>query len=127
MEIEDLTLKQIRELIAQFGPSKHDKQPHPFVGRYVIARCKDAGVHAGVLVSAYGRSAILKESRRLWRWRVPMGASSFLSGVATAGIADDSKAGAPVDIALTEVCELIPCSAAAEKSIRGFAECPRTR
>lgn len=33
------------------------------VGKYVIVRCRDAGVHAGVLVDHSGREAVLTESR----------------------------------------------------------------
>ena len=97
------------------------------IGKYVIVRCHAAGVHAGVLVMTDGRSCVLAEARRLWRWRVPIGAPDFLSGVATHGLADDCKIGAPVRIALTENCEILECSAAAEKSIRGFATCTRTQ
>ena len=98
------------------------------VGKYVIVRCQAAGVHAGVLVTTAGRSCLLSEARRLWRWRVPKGAPDFLSGVATHGLADEHcKIGAPVRIALTENCEIIECSSAAEASIRGFATCTRTQ
>lgn len=89
---------------------------HPFVGRYVIARCTGAGVHAGTLVSAEGETAVLKDSRRLWYWKAKAGIA--LSGVAVNGIASGSKPDtiAP-DIYLTGVCELIPCSAASQESI----------
>lgn len=88
-----------------------------FIGKYVIVRCRDAGVHAGVLVCAQDRSCILKESRRLWYWK-PAGKAAFLSGVALYGLADVSKVGEPVQIALTENCEIILCSTVAEQSIR---------
>ena len=96
------------------------------IGKYVIVRCQAAGVHAGVLETTDGRACLLNEARRLWRWRVPNGAPDFLSGVATHGIADDSKIGAPIRVALTENCEIIECTAESEKSIRGFATCTRT-
>lgn len=97
------------------------------VGKYVIVRCRDAGVHAGVLKSYDGRACCLTDSRRLWRWRVPLGKSSFLSGVALYGVDGDSMLSDAVEqIALTENCEIIACSAAAEKSIREFATCTRT-
>ena len=97
------------------------------IGKYVIVRCYAAGVHAGILELTDGRTCLLAEARRLWRWRVRLGAPDFLSGVATHGLADDSKIGAPVRIALTENCEIIECSSEAEKSIRGFATCTRTK
>lgn len=90
------------------------------IGKYVIVRCRDAGVHAGVLESWDGRACVLNEARRLWRWRVPRGAPAFLSGVATDGLADDCKIGAPIRVHLTENCEIIECTLKAEASIRGF-------
>jgi hypothetical protein len=90
---------------------------HPFAGRYVIVRCYSAGVHAGVLVSQTGDQAVLRDSRRLWRWTARDGIA--LSGVAAHGIkASASKVDAPVDIALTGVIETIVASPAAEETIR---------
>lgn len=94
------------------------KANHPFTGRYVLCRCYSAGVHTGVLVSADGEHVILKNSRRLWFWRAKYGIA--LSGVAQYGLANDSKVDAVnPEIALSGVIEIIPCSAAAEESIRG--------
>lgn len=91
--------------------------------QYVIVRCTAAGVHAGVLVSRSGQDVVLEESRRLWQWRVPMGAPSFLSGVATHGLdCANSKVGTPITVTLTEASEVIVCSAVAEKSIRSAPE-----
>lgn len=91
-------------------------------GKYVIVRCRDAGVHAGVLKSNEGREALLTDSRRLWYWK-PAGKKKFLSGVAVAGLDSSSKVGATLSrIHLTETCEIIEVSADAEKSIRGIAD-----
>lgn len=43
------------------------------VGQYVIVRCRDAGVHAGVLESHQGRECVLTDSRRLWYWKPAKG------------------------------------------------------
>ena len=88
------------------------------IGKYVIVRCRDAGVHAGVLKDAEGRGCRLKSSRRLWYWKARK--EAFLSGVARHGLdADVSKIGGPLKcIVLTENCEIIVCSKEAEKSIR---------
>ena len=87
------------------------------VGKYVVVRCHDAGVHAGVLESHSGRECVLSESRRLWYWK-PKNGAKYLSGVATAGLHPSSKVGAPVRIHLTENCEIIQCTPKAETSIR---------
>jgi hypothetical protein len=90
-------------------------------GSYVIVRCRDAGVHAGVLESYAGREATLTESRRLWYWKPAKG--GFLSGVAVHGLAPASKIGAAVPrIVLTEDCEIIECTEEAATSLRSFAE-----
>ena len=94
---------------------------HPFIGRHVIARCSGAGVHAGVLVAVGndGTSVILKDARRLWKWRAKAGVA--LSGVAVHGIvAQDSILDTLVpEIYLTGVVELIPTTPESEVSING--------
>lgn len=88
------------------------------IGKYVIVRCRDAGVHAGVLEAHDGRECVLTEARRLWYWK-PANKAAFLSGVATEGLHATSKVGAPVPrIHLTENCEIAECTPAAEASIR---------
>ncbi len=88
------------------------------VGKYVIVRCRDAGVHAGVLVAHQGREALLADSRRLWYWKAAKGAK-FLSGVANHGLGEDSKIGEVLArLHLTETCEIILCTSKAEASIR---------
>ena len=62
----------------------------------------------------------LRDARRLWYWRVPVGAPAFLSGVATHGLGEDCKVGEPVEIILTEACEVIACKDAAAESIISY-------
>jgi hypothetical protein len=117
MNFDDMTIGEAKQLAALF--SGQSSSPHPFVGKYVIARCYAAGVHAGEVVSADGENVILKNSRRLWSWKAKDGIA--LSGVAQTGI----QSGCKVDvmnpeIALTGVCELIPCSKIARESIDEF-------
>lgn len=120
MNIDDMTIGQARELKATFSqqPARLD---NGMIGKYVIVRCRDAGVHTGVLVSHHGRECVLSDSRRLWYWK-PANKQKFLSGVATDGLHSDSKVGKPVDrIHLTENCEIIQVSKNAETSIREAA------
>lgn len=94
-----------------------EQQTDPWIGKYVVVRTRDAGVHAGTLISRNGRECELKDSRRLWYWKVANN-GAFLSGVATAGLDQKaSKVGAPIDVLLTENCEIIACSDDAAKSI----------
>lgn len=123
MNIDDLTIGQARELATLFAAKTAATQDfcapvHPFVGKYCIARCYSAGVHAGEVVWADGENAILRESRRLWKWEAK-------NGIALSGLAQHGQAGGKVDVVnpeiyLTGVCELIPCTPSAKESIHGF-------
>jgi hypothetical protein len=88
------------------------------IGKYVVVRCRDAGVHAGVLAAHDGREALLTEARRLWYWK-PANGGMWLSGVANEGLDGSSKIGAPITVHLTETCEIILCAEQAAASIRG--------
>ena len=117
MNINDLTLGQIREIQAlALGAVPAQSNHHPMAGSYVIARCYAAGVHAGTVLSVDGENVILKDSRRLWSWQAQEGVA--LSGVAQHGIKSDSKLDVlnPL-IYITGVCELIPCTVDAQRSI----------
>jgi hypothetical protein len=98
-----------------------DTETDPWIGKYVVVRTRDAGVHAGVLKARTGRECELTASRRLWYWK-PANRGAFLSGVATEGLDHKaSKVGAPIDLLLTENCEIIATTEVAAKSI---AEAP---
>jgi len=123
MNIEDLTIKQARELAAMFNLAQPNvtqvSKPHPMVGTYVIARCYSAGVHAGEVASVDGENVVLLNSRRLWSWTAKDGVA--LSGVAQHGL----KSGGKVDVInpqiyLTGVCELIPVASGVENSINAY-------
>ena len=129
MDINDLTIAQAQELVKMFGNGASAVPPvsdltkgvgGSMSGEYVIARCKDAGVHAGILVERNGRECELQNSRRLWYFECAD--SSFtLSGVALHGITGGSKVSETVNsIVLTEVCEIIPCTNKASSSICKF-------
>lgn len=116
--IDNITIADARAIAAMFGANAPAVNPHPFVGRYVVIRCYSAGVHAGVLVSQTGDQAVLKDARRLWSWRAKSGVA--LSGLSQSGI-DVSKSKVDTmtpEHAYTGVIETIPCSSAAEESIR---------
>ena len=121
MNLEDLTIKQARELVALFGGNQAT-QPNigsSLTGKYCIARCYSAGVHAGEIVAVDGENVILKDSRRLWGWKAADGVA--LSGVAQHGI----KTGSKLDVVnptiyLTGVCELIPVADGVREKIHGY-------
>ncbi len=122
MNLDELTLGQVKEIAHLLNLQWNGAQgvapiDNGMIGKYVIVRCHDAGVHAGVLESYNGRECVLSEARRLWYWK-PANNAAFLSGVATEGLDDESKIGAPIRVHLTENCEIIECSTQAAKSIR---------
>lgn len=121
MDINNLTIWQAKELAAMFGNGATTDRhiDNGMTGKYVIVRCRDAGVHTGFLESYNGREAVLTESRRLWYWK-PANNQKYLSGVAVAGLHPDSKVGAKLDrIHLTETCEIIQVNSEAVASISG--------
>lgn len=123
MNIDDLTIGQARELVAMI--TGRDTLPdatvdNGMIGKFVIVRCHDAGVHAGYLKSYAGRACVLADSRRLWYWK-PAEKASFLSGVAAHGLHSDSKVGEPISVLhLTENCEIMACTEKAERSIKEY-------
>lgn len=105
------------QFATQFDTLTDTRLDNGMIGKYVIVRCKDAGVHAGILRSHAGREAILDEARRLWYWK-PANGAAFLSGVAVEGLDDaQSKIGAPITVHLLEACEIILCTDKAAASI----------
>lgn len=122
MDISNLTIGQAREIAAMFGGvGQAAPFTNPMIGKYVVVRCRDAGIHAGVLERADGRSCFLTEARRLWYWKVN-GSGDFLNAIALSGVHSDSKLSAPIDrINLTENCEILQCSNEAERVIRAQA------
>ncbi len=115
MNIDEMKLGDLKALAALF--CKPTNTPHPMIGQYVIARCYAAGVHAGVIESVDGENVILTDSRRLWQWKAKDGIA--LSGVAQCGLQSGKVDVVNPRIYLTGVCELIPCSAKSEETIRG--------
>lgn len=96
-------------------PGKHYR-----VGRYCILRCREAGVHAGIIedYDPMSGDARVSQCRRLWRWD-----SQFtLSELAEIGVrnASNCKFSVPVsDTTICGVCELLACTDAARESIEG--------
>ena len=109
---------ELSELIAALASKQEGAFDNGMVGRYVLVRCRDAGVHTGILVAHRGRECTLREARRLWKWKASEG--GLLSSVAEHGLSDESSIVAEPQelIHLTETCEISLCSSKAETSIR---------
>jgi hypothetical protein len=121
MNLDDMTIGDAKRLAAMFGGASAPLN-NGMIGKYVIVRCRDAGVHCGVLESHSEREAVLIDSRRLWYWK-PAGCGKYLSGLAIYGADSSSKIGVALPrLHLTETCEIIQCSSAAEASLRAAKE-----
>lgn len=102
---------------------KISKKPQSRTGKrqYVIVRCRNAGVHAGELVSRKGTEVRLANSRRIWYWS---GAAS-LSELAVYGAKNTAQCKFGVllpTIDVLDACEIIACQPEGESMIRGQAE-----
>lgn len=120
MDINSLTYGQMKEIAKIFhGVSNQDGEEtdHPLIGQFCILRCRDAGVHAGTVAKVLPGEIMLTDSRRMWQWK-----SDFtLSEASIHGIDPKNSRIAevvPVNfIRRSDICEHIPCTKAAEKTI----------
>ena len=115
MDINSLTIGEVKEIITFATGGTSPLRINPVVGKFCIARCYAAGVHAGVVESVDGENVILRQSRRLWSWKAN-------DGIALSGLAKNGLTSGKVDVLipliyLTGVCELIPCTGESEESI----------
>jgi hypothetical protein len=87
-------------------------------GKYCVIRCRDAGVHVGVIVDRIGREVVLAQSRRLHYYD----AAFTLSRVAVSGPGPGSRVAVeiPGEIELLDACEVLPCTLEAEQILRDY-------
>lgn len=117
LNINDLTLGEIRELINLFGKSNQDTPTlNGFIGKKVIIRTYSAGVFYGEIIEKVSNEIILKNARRLYYWKTVNNGIS-LSEVAEHGLHNDSKVCAATKLHWLQAIEIILCSEIAIKSI----------
>jgi len=80
----------------------------------VMTRSRDAGVHIGYLARVHLGDVELIESRRLWSWT---GQRHTLNEVALYGVVNARISEPIAQIALFDVCEIIPVTHEASKSL----------
>ena len=67
MNIDNLTYGELKEIANLFNSNTQQNTiDNKMIEKYVIVRCKDAGIHSGALESHNGRECVLAEARRLW-------------------------------------------------------------
>ena len=121
MNIDELTLCQIKQLQSLISPAISNKQSHPMLGKRCLIRTYSAGVHIGDVIWINPDNSMevkLENSLRLWKWE---GGGLSLSAVANNGIKGGrlNKTG---DVFLTNAIEYIPTSSDAELSYVKFIE-----
>jgi len=121
MDIEELTVKQVRGIQELFpaapNSEKPDKGLNEFaVGKWVILRTYSAGVHFGVLKRREGKEAILTEARRIWSWE----GAFTLSAVAQIGVKSAKMSISEPEKLVTEVIEVIPVTDEAMRRLSGM-------
>jgi hypothetical protein len=119
MNIDDLTLHQIKELRELLPRSISAKtSAHPMLGKRCLIRTYSAGVHIGDVTYVKGMEVKLSNALRLWKWE---GGGLSLSAVANNGIVK-GRLNRTGDIYLTNVIEFIPTTNKAESSYSRFIE-----
>lgn len=101
------------------------KKPN-MVGKVVVVRSGQSGVHVGKLVAREGDRVTLEKSTRLWYWKVAQttGQVSSCSEIATYGVKlKECKVGATLPLCeVGGVCEIIPLTKAAQETFKESAQ-----
>ncbi len=89
---------------------------------YVLVRCRDAGVHAGYLVTQTAEHLVLMDARRIWHWT---GAASQ-SELAVFGVSVEKTPQCKiacvvprVQLRQSDVCEVTLCAAEGKAWLTG--------
>jgi hypothetical protein len=123
--LENLTIKEVREILNLFGGNKinndnlENKEIDKYwIGKKVIVRTYSAGVFFGEIELKANDEIILKNARRLYYWKTKNNGIS-LSEVANDGLDNISKVCQKVSHIYLKAIELIECSYEAIKNIEG--------
>ena len=97
-----------------------EKLTADMIGKRVIIRSSDSGVHHGTLTSVDGAAVRMENSRRLWEWSTG-GTGISLSEIAVCGIEHSQSKITMVlpDIVISGVCEIIPTHGMCDATIDG--------
>lgn len=121
MNIDELTLKQIKEIKKMFSGDNvtvTEKQHHPMLGRRCLVRTYSAGVHIGDVVHIDGMECKLENALRLWKWE---GGGLSLSAIANNGVVK-GRLNRTGEVYLTNCIEFIPTTAKAEETYEKWIE-----
>jgi hypothetical protein len=117
MTIDNLTIKEAREIAAMFGAIHAPATPTLGTGRKVIVRSRDAGVIYGEYAGNDGSTVYIRNGVQMWKWFAAKGIS--LIDVATYGVkkSDCKFSTATATVTVFNACALIDVTADAVASI----------
>lgn len=125
MNLDEMTIREAREIAAMFGViatgKQEPKQPNPMLGKRCIIRTYSAGVHIGTVAWVNPDNSMevkLVDALRLWKWE---GGGLSLSAVANNGI-KGGRLNRTGEVFLTNAIEYIPTTEKAEETYLKFIE-----
>jgi hypothetical protein len=120
MNVDQMTLGQLKELIALFGQKeKNDPITKTAIGRYVIVRTRNEGINCGKVLFADKSGVVIQDARRIYYHKPKDSNLSWYEGVAESGLHSDSKISGTVSMKyIIEDYSLTICSTIAEQSLR---------
>jgi hypothetical protein len=118
MNLDDLTINQLRCIQNMISGDKISNEKHLMLGRRCIIRTYSAGVHIGDVVYAKEMEVKLENALRLWKWE---GGGLSLSAIANNGI-KGGRLNRTGEVYLTNAIEFIPTTKIAEESFVRFIE-----
>jgi len=121
MNLDDLTLGEVKQLKALLGGEVKSQPQHPMLGRRCLVRTYSAGVHIGDVTWINPENAMeckLENALRLWKWE---GGGLSLSAVANNGI-KSGRLNETGEVMLTNAIEYILTTKAAEETYAKFIE-----
>lgn len=121
MDIENLTLKQIKEvaaLVNQPASTGNNTFLDSYIGKYVIVRSRNEGINAGFVKNIDETGVVLGRAKRIWYHKPKDRSTSWYEGVSQSGLSDDSKISCEVDEkVIIEDYSLTLCTETAKESI----------
>jgi len=116
MDINDLTLGQIKDLHKIFGDSNNTDIASHYIGKQCIFRTYSAGVFFGILKARNGKDVIIKECRRIFYWE----GAFTLSKIAESGVSSAKLSVEEPEKLCTECIEVIPASSKCIKQLKSM-------
>ena len=112
MNIDDITIKEARELANMFAAPK---PINATTERPVIVRSRDAGCIYGYLLGHEGSTVHLRDARQMWSWTAAEGGT--LIDCATHGVSAGKFSAASDRVTVIGACAIIDCTVKAVQTL----------